>query len=46
MHYRKSHISKYDVDIKKIVVSNKVSFGKKFLYILLVTKMIKIDHCI
>ena len=41
MHYRKSPISKYDVDIKKIVVSNKVSFGKKFLYILLVTKMIK-----
>ena len=31
----------YDVDTNKIIVSNKVSFGKKGLNILLVTKIMK-----
>ena len=40
-HQHKNSISIYDVDIKKILVSNKVSLGKKVLNILLVTKMVK-----
>ena len=40
-HQRKSPISLYDVNFDSIVVSNRVSFGKSVLTILLDTKMVK-----
>ena len=44
-HQHKGAISIKNIDINKIVVSNKVSFGKKDLNISLATKMLKkINH--
>ena len=40
-HRHKNAILMYDVDTNKIIVSNKVSFGKKGSNILLVTKIMK-----
>ena len=45
-HQHKNPISIYDVDIDKIVISKKVSFGKK-RFILLITKMLeKLGRCV
>ena len=46
-HQRKGPISIKNIDINKIVVSNKIYFGKKDLNISLATKMLKkLDPCI
>ena len=45
-HQRKGPISIKNIDINKIVVSNKIYFGKKDLNISLATKMLKkLDPC-
>ena len=41
LHQNKGSILIKNIDIYKIVVSNKISFGKKVLNILLATKMLK-----
>ena len=46
-HQHKEPISIKNIDINKVVVSNKVSLVKKHLNILLATKMLKkLDLCI
>ena len=47
-YHHKSPIFKKDVDIEKVLVSNKFCSGKKSINTLLVTciMMIKLSHCI
>ena len=46
--YKNSIFSKKDVDTEKVLVSNKISFGAKIIYTLLVTCIIiiKLSHYI